>query len=237
MKIKAIILATSLGLTSVSFGQNAEIKKQVSVDECSESLYINLSIYASAGDSACSHGRTDSDFQNCTIRLTREIGDDHVDIAGRACAKMKSYEEAQCATDLYLKGGLYVYNYDLAYDGQRVCSRHESRDIKKCIIDAYQSLKASGQEAAKKCVEKFDPVARARREAEIRRIAEEKARIEADRQKVEAEKKKQEEARKKAEEENRKKEEARKKAEEDKKKAEPPKSDSGGGVIVDLPNL
>ncbi|WP_413943223.1 hypothetical protein [Bdellovibrio sp. HCB-162] len=183
--MKKIIALTLSALTFSSVsnawiikGNNSQPERQryVSVEECSASLFQNMSTYESETDAACSFGRTEYEFQRCVITVVREIGDRNVQVAGQACAATGSAEIAQCAADLYFRGGLYIVNRGASSDGARVCANSERYQIKNCIIDQYQNNRQSGEVAARTCIEKYDPVARARREAELRRIEEDKRR-------------------------------------------------------------
>lgn len=152
------------------------VQSYITVEDCSESLYIRLSTFSSSTDQACSYGRTDLAFQQCTINLANVVGHENVEVAGHACASTRNVEEARCAADLFFKGGTYIVNQAMASDGVRICSLPERNQIKNCIIEKYQSGRVSAADAAKLCIEQFDPVARARKEAELRRIEEERRR-------------------------------------------------------------
>ncbi len=185
--MKKLILAVAVSTLAVSSVSQAWIIKgqrttpqpvqsYVTVEDCSESLYINLSTFSSSTDRACSYGRTDLAFQQCTINLANVVGHENVEVAGHACASTRNVEEARCAADLFFKGGTYIVNPAMAADGMRICALPERNQIKNCIIEKYQYRRMSAADAAKVCIEQFDPVAKARKEAELRRIEEERRR-------------------------------------------------------------
>ncbi|WP_374074870.1 hypothetical protein [Bdellovibrio bacteriovorus] len=186
----------------------------VTVEECSANLYQKLSTYESATDAACSHGRTDREFQKCTIELTKKKFRD-VEVAGFFCAKNEARSQvhqctlsltnyffdvardpnfdyrsyalslcqsslnpsyAGCVIDLYSRGGQEINNASLQTDANRLCRNATNEELNSCIIKAYNNEGKSGSQAARICLEQHDPVAKARREAELRRIEEEKRR-------------------------------------------------------------
>lgn len=151
----------------------------VSVQECSENLYINLSTYESSTDRACSYGATNSEFQDCVIDSVGQLGANSnnremyswlVETSGFMCSRSREY--AQCVIDLDKQGGLSITNSRNTLDGFEVCKLGEREQIKNCIIDNYQRGSGSSDVIANFCIEQFDPVARARKEAEQRRIEE-----------------------------------------------------------------
>lgn len=272
-KLFLAIAISTLAVSSVSQawiikGKKAApppVQSYITVEDCSDSLYINLSTFSSSTDRACSYGRTDLAFQQCTISLAKIVGHDNVEAAGHACASTRSFEEAKCAVELFFKGGTYIVNPTLSADGVRICARRERNEIKSCIIEKYQYQSVSGIDAAKVCIEQFDPEMKARREAELRRLEEQRrrqaeaARIAEIRRQEEQnrlneqrrieeqrrleEKKRQEDLRQ--QEEARSIEAGRRKNE---SKSQPTKvspknealtapSDNGDGVILDLPNF
>lgn len=224
------------------------VSRGISVEDCSDSLYQSLSTFSSSTDAACSYGRTDREFQRCTISIAQEIGHQYVQLAGQACAAARNTAEANCAIDLYFRGGLYVSNNSMSADGVRVCSHVEKDQLKSCVINQYQTRGKSGVDAARICLEQFDPAVKARREAEQKRIEAEKRAAEAKRQeelrRQEEQRRQQQQAeQKKKDEEARKKEEERKRQEQQQQQQQTQPSapistpDVGGGVIVDLPNF
>lgn len=249
------ILALTLAVLTTSSVSNAWIvrgnggnpglatSRPLSVEECSDSLYVNLNVFSSLADRACSYGRTDAEFQRCVTSVTPSIGHQNVDVAGQACATTRNIDEANCALDLFFQGGQYVSNSAMASDGARLCAKTERSQLRSCIIDRYQNRRLSAADAAKVCLEQIDPVAKARREAELRRIAEVRANEQrrlADQRRL-AERNRIQEQNRKLQEEQKKKEEARKRNEAVKQNPQavvaPAPVDDGGGVIVDLPNF
>lgn len=174
MKLFLTVAITFLGVSHTSVAKAAKFVPVDTVSEqtCAESLYVRLSTYMSSTQNACSYGRTDLAFQDCAVLVAHRFGDDYVEVAGQACALSRSLTSASCATELYLRGGLYVTNSSQSADGIRICSSPAGEEIKNCIVEKYQSRQLSGLEAAKVCFEKFDPETKARKEAELRRIAE-----------------------------------------------------------------
>lgn len=171
-----LFLTVAIALSGISQTSIAKIVPADAVSEqtCAENLYIRLGTYMSSTQRACSYGRTDSEFQDCATLVARQFGDDYVEVAGQACALSRSLPGASCATELYLRGGLYVSNNSQSADGIRICALPASEEIKKCIVERYQSRQSSGLDAAKVCIEKFDPMVKARKEADLRRLAEQK---------------------------------------------------------------
>lgn len=222
--MKMLMALTFSVLTFSSLAQARLVSSNsVSVDECSDSLYNKLATFSSLTDKVCSHGRTDFEFQGCVVTVANRMGQDSIEIAGQACAATSEISEALCAVDLYYSGGLYVRHDSLPVDGARICSRREKHPLKVCIIDQYQHKGLSGIRAAEVCLEKIDPVAKARKEAELKRIEAEKRR----------EAKRQEEARRQEEQRQ------RRQASKQSSPASTPSipSDNDNGVIVDLPNF
>ncbi|WP_291516069.1 hypothetical protein [Bdellovibrio sp. ArHS] len=219
--------------------------------ECSDFLYQNLSTMSSKTDVACTRGRTDMRFQDCTIYLTKHLNSRAFDkngyphkknviYAAEACLNTNSFEVAVCASELFLRGGLYVSNPRDATDAMRICSTPQAALVKNCVINKADRGQYGVQQAMK-CVEEYDPEIKARREAqrraeqerlEAQRIAEQR-KIEAQRRAEEQRRQNQEQVRK--QEELRKQEEARKQEEKRQQDAQKGTKTEEPGVIPPPP--
>lgn len=167
--VAAFLILTGASHSALAKGVSAEI---IGEQKCAESLYVELSTYMSSTLRACSYGRTDILFQKCTTQVAGIFGNDNVEVAGQACSLLDSVPAAACASELYLRGGLYVSNRSQAADGVRICSLPNHDSLKKCIIEKYQSRQASGPQAAQQCLGVQNPPARAsetRQQAECRK--------------------------------------------------------------------
>ncbi|WP_373998107.1 hypothetical protein [Bdellovibrio bacteriovorus] len=154
--------------------------------ECSDFLYQNLNTMSSKTDVACTRGRTDVRFQDCTIYLTKHLNSRAFDkngyphkknviYAAEACLNTNSFEVAMCASELFLRGGLYVSNPRDATDAMRICNTPQASLVKNCVINKADRGQY-GVQHAMKCVEEHDPIVKERKERERRRIEEEKRR-------------------------------------------------------------
>lgn len=197
MKIKKTIGIWTLVMTAWSSQSHAQVERILSpeVQRCSMNIYQRIAAKESKTDHVCSLGRTDTAFQSCVINLTHELDrvnqpqgypdGNNVLIAGEACAYTGHIEAARCATDLYLRGGLYVVDRT-GIDGVKVCTSAQAYEVKRCVVDLYQSGRHTGKNAAKICLDQYDPVAIKKRQEDERRRQEqqrmEQQRIEQQRQ-------------------------------------------------------
>nr|WP_295900547.1 hypothetical protein [uncultured Bdellovibrio sp.] len=217
----SVIMFSSVSNARIVKGNGPQPQPQsryVSVEDCGSSLYNQLSTYRSATDAACSHGRTDYEFQQCAIKLSNlRYPFAGIETAGFFCANnvqdtrtqdctisLAKYfnsvgwdapqygdprlyslslcrgslnpSYAQCVITLHSRGGQELQDTSLAIDAHRLCRNGTNQELNNCITDAYYNNGMSGPQAARVCLEKFDPVAKARREAELRRIEEDKRR-------------------------------------------------------------
>ncbi|MEK2646450.1 hypothetical protein [Bdellovibrio sp. BCCA] len=131
----------------------------------------------------CSRNETRSQVQQCTLSLSRYLvgvtedrNFDYRSYALGLCQGTINPSYSSCVIDLYSRGGQEIENSRLATDAHRLCRNNTNQELNKCIISAYNNDGLSGVQAARVCLEKFDPVAKARREAELRRIEEDKRR-------------------------------------------------------------
>lgn len=186
MKLRKTIGLWTLVMTAWSAQSHAQAERILSPEaqRCSMNIYQRIAAKESKTDHVCSLGRTDTAFQSCVINLTHELDRrnqpqgypdaNNVFIAGEACAYTRDYEAARCATDLYLKGGLYVVDRT-GIDGVRVCNSVQANEVKRCITDLYQSGRYTGKSAAKICIDQYDPAAiKKRQEDERRRLEQER---------------------------------------------------------------
>lgn len=197
MKLRKTIGLWTLVMTAWSAQSHAQAERILSPEaqRCSMNIYQRIAAKESKTDHVCSLGRTDTAFQSCVINLTLELDrrnqpqgypdSNNVFIAGEACAYTRDYEAARCATDLYLKGGLYVVDRT-GIDGVRVCNSVQANEVKRCVVDLYQSGRYTGKSAAQVCIDQYDPAAiKKRQEDERRRLEQqriEQQRIEQQRQ-------------------------------------------------------
>lgn len=197
MKFKKTIGLWTLVITAWSGPSHAQVERILSPEaqRCSMNIYQRIAAKESKTDHVCSLGRTDTTFQSCVISLTHELDrrnqpqgypdSNNVLITGEACAYTRDFEAARCATDLYLKGGLYIVDRT-GIDGVRVCNSAQAHEVKRCVIDLYQSGRHAGKAAAKICIDQYDPAAIKKRQEEERRRLEqqrmEQLRIEQQRQ-------------------------------------------------------
>lgn len=197
MKINKTIGIWTLVMTAWSLPSHAQVERILTPEaqRCSMNIYQRIAAKESKTDHVCSLGRTDTTFQSCVISLTHELDrvnrpqgypdSNNVLIAGEACAYTRTVESARCATDLYLRGGLYIVDRT-GIDGVKVCTSAQANEIKRCVVDLYQSGRYTGKNAAKICIDQYDPVAIKKRQEEERRRLEqerlEKQRIEQARQ-------------------------------------------------------
>ncbi|MGZ3773206.1 MAG: hypothetical protein ACXVCY_02435 [Pseudobdellovibrionaceae bacterium] len=107
------------------------------IEQCSDNLYVNLGIFSSAGDEACSFGRTDLAFQQCTINTTKRIGDDaQVALAGYLCANgigATNYRLQDCTVTLTRFFGPQYRDYNL-----KTCLKTTNPNFGNCVVEMYQ---------------------------------------------------------------------------------------------------
>lgn len=106
----------------------------VSREECSANLYSQLGTFESLTDQACSYGRTDFEFQRCTVELARyKFGDGKVDVAGFFCAKGVLDSRVQdCTLQLSAKVSKDYQDYFVS-----ICSQAVNPRFAECAADMY----------------------------------------------------------------------------------------------------
>ena len=152
---------------------------------CSKALYSELSIHSSKADVACTGRRSDPQFVGCVVNLTQYLDktatdshgrphSDNVMAAGESCNFTNSPQIGICATELFLRAGLYIWNAIDPIDGIRACASPAGEQIKACILGSLRNGHNPGVGIALTCYELNDPVAKARKEEERRRVEEQR---------------------------------------------------------------
>lgn len=121
-------------------------------------------------------GATNYRLQDCTMRLTDFFGPQYIDYNLITCRKVANPDFGNCVVELYKSGGLNVEDQNATADSFRLCKNQTNYQLNQCIIENHRYQGLSGPDAARICLEKFDPAVKARKEAE--RIAAEQHRIE-----------------------------------------------------------
>lgn len=138
------VLALALSVLSISAVSSAYDQNQYhnpyltqNVQNCAVHIHSEMNTIMWLAEQACSYGRTDVQFRQCTLNTAKTRGETQLAFAGFLCANgvdSLDYRLQDCTLALTSHFGTQFMDYSLAF-----CRRSQNPTFSSCVIDLYKN--------------------------------------------------------------------------------------------------